>query len=133
MIFLDRYLIIDTYMNRCVVGTAWTTQALAMLRYRDRYSQEAILKDFHKLKEPHCPFITLKGGEDKGLFIRKVIAGRYRIVFKFEETKNPKEFIAIAYAITRNRHFHNIGYVKQCLLKECWEWWPKESVLSGIE
>jgi len=68
---------------------AWTTEALATLRFRDRYSHESILKDFSdavaaakSVAELQEAAQKLAGTED--LFTTLVVGERYKVVWRKE-------------------------------------------------
>ena len=100
----------------------WTTEALATLRFRDRYSHETILKDFSdtataaKVPELQKSAQKLTGTED--LFATPVVGGRYKVVWRTDDDQ--VQVVAIAQSNIRSKADLDIQ-----IEAEAWPWESK--------
>lgn len=96
---------------------SWTTEALATLRYRDRYSQEDILKDF-TLKAVDHKLITISDtlSDDECYFVAPVLNGKYRVVW-FAPNKDQ----IVAVAITKKK-IRTKSDLDNLISEENWDW-----------
>lgn len=99
---------------------SWTTDALATLRFRDRYAQEDILKDFSIKVENGLPAPGDKSQVLKGLeiehFATPVLNGRYRVVWT-----RPNEDQVLVVAIAKH-DIRDKADLDSLIKAEEWDW-----------
>ena len=96
----------------------WTNDAISVLRYRDRYFQESMVRDFERTIKSEDGYVILRTqciDPGQNFYATRVMQDAYIFFWKYFESENRIEIWAVYHKL-----LSSVDEVKKLIEKEGW-------------